>query len=76
MSNFRDCKNLATLKHQNIVKLVGFCNETEKVIGESNGKFIIAENMHKALCYEYLCNGPLQKYISGNVPFPSYYLLV
>jgi hypothetical protein len=72
---YRDCKNLATFKHQNIVNLVGFCIETEEVIAESNGKVIGAVNMYTALCYEYLCNGPLQRYISGNAPIPSYYLV-
>uniref|UniRef100_A0A453MVM6 Protein kinase domain-containing protein n=2 Tax=Aegilops tauschii subsp. strangulata TaxID=200361 RepID=A0A453MVM6_AEGTS len=51
--------NLATLQHQNIVRLVGYCHETRGEYIEFNGRTIFAENQHMALCFEYMCNGSL-----------------
>lgn len=62
----KEFENLRRLKHQNVVELLGFCNESEKVVAEYNGKQVIAEKMHTALCFEYVCNGNLAEYISGN----------
>ncbi|KAG2556874.1 hypothetical protein PVAP13_8NG173301 [Panicum virgatum] len=60
----RELNNLTKLKHPNIVRLVGFCDEEEKVVTDYNGKNIIATQMHRALCLEYLNNGSLQKHLS------------
>ncbi|KAF7077195.1 hypothetical protein CFC21_081772 [Triticum aestivum] len=51
--------NLATLQHQNIVRLLGYCHETRGEYIEFNGRTIFAENQHMALCFEYMCNGSL-----------------
>jgi len=60
----RELNNLTKLKHPNIVRLVGFCDEEEKVVTDYNGKNIIATKMHRALCLECLNNGSLQKHLS------------
>ncbi|RLM69342.1 Cysteine-rich receptor-like protein kinase 5 [Panicum miliaceum] len=60
----REFNNLTKLKHPNIVRLLGFCNEEEEVVTEYNGKNIIAVKMHRALCFEYLNKGNLQKHLS------------
>uniref|UniRef100_A0A453LXA8 Protein kinase domain-containing protein n=1 Tax=Aegilops tauschii subsp. strangulata TaxID=200361 RepID=A0A453LXA8_AEGTS len=57
--------NLARLKHRNIVRLVGYCNHIQEVPAMYEGKFVLAEKIHRALCLEYMSNGSLQKYISG-----------
>uniref|UniRef100_A0A452Z9P3 Protein kinase domain-containing protein n=1 Tax=Aegilops tauschii subsp. strangulata TaxID=200361 RepID=A0A452Z9P3_AEGTS len=62
----KEFENLRRLKHQNVVELLGFCNESEKVVAEYNGKQVIAEKMHTALCFEYVCNGSLAEYISDD----------
>ncbi|XP_044450722.1 uncharacterized protein [Triticum aestivum] len=62
----KEFENLRRLKHQNVVELLGFCNESEKVVAEYNGKQVIAEKMHTALCFEYVCNGNLAEYISDD----------
>uniref|UniRef100_A0ACD5V1B2 Uncharacterized protein n=1 Tax=Avena sativa TaxID=4498 RepID=A0ACD5V1B2_AVESA len=51
--------NLASLQHENIVRLVGYCHETRGEYVEYNGRTIFAENQHMALCFEYMCNGSL-----------------
>jgi len=62
----KEFENLRRLKHQNVVQLVGFCNEIEEVLVEHNGNQVVADKMHTALCFEYVCNGSLAKHISGN----------
>jgi coatomer subunit beta' len=62
----KEFDNLKRLKHENVVELVGFCNESERVVAEYNGKQVIAEEVHTALCFEYVRNGSLAKYMSGN----------
>jgi coatomer subunit beta' len=62
----KEFENLKRLKHQNVVELVGFCNEAEKVIVEHKGKQVVADKMHTALCFEFVCNGSLANHISGN----------
>jgi len=62
----KEFDNLRRLKHQNVVQLVGFCNESSKVVAQYNGKQVIAEEIHTALCLEYVHNGSLSKYISAD----------
>ena len=53
-------QNIAKLDHQNIVQLVGYCKESEPVV------MVAAEKLHVALCFEYVNNGSLGNYISGD----------
>ncbi|CAN6237782.1 unnamed protein product [Urochloa humidicola] len=59
----KEFNNLTRLRHQNIVKLVGFCNEAEDVPTNHEGKIIVAQMMHRALCFEYIRNGSLEKHL-------------
>ncbi|XP_062224699.1 cysteine-rich receptor-like protein kinase 29 [Phragmites australis] len=56
--------NLVGIKHQNVVQLVGFCAETKKELWSMGGKNILADVPTRLLCFEYLCKGSLDKYIS------------
>ncbi|CAL4994058.1 unnamed protein product [Urochloa decumbens] len=60
-------QNLVKLDHQNIVQLVGYCNESENHIVEHDGRQVTAEKLHMALCFEYVDNGNLNKYISDEI---------
>ncbi|VAI94375.1 unnamed protein product [Triticum turgidum subsp. durum] len=62
----KEFNNLRGLKHQNIVKLIGFCQESEEELAEFDGKQVSATHIHRALCFEYVHNGSLNKHISGN----------
>ncbi|XP_044411356.1 uncharacterized protein [Triticum aestivum] len=62
----KEFENLRRLKHQNVVELLGFCNESEEVVVEYDGKTIVAEKMHTALCFEYVRNGSLAQHISDD----------
>jgi serine/threonine protein kinase len=57
--------NLAKLKHENIVRIYGYCYETKKTFMEHDRRKILVEEPHIALCLEYLHNGSLQDHISG-----------
>ncbi|OEL20857.1 putative disease resistance protein RGA4 [Dichanthelium oligosanthes] len=57
--------NLMKLKHNNIVQILGYCYETEQIQIEHNGRIVLAEKTYRALCFEYLHNGSLQKHLSN-----------
>uniref|UniRef100_M8C6G8 Cysteine-rich receptor-like protein kinase 38 n=1 Tax=Aegilops tauschii TaxID=37682 RepID=M8C6G8_AEGTA len=52
------------LKHPNIVELVAFCNEIVEEPAEFQGQQITAGRVRTALCFEYVHNGGLNKFIS------------
>ncbi|KAG0529451.1 hypothetical protein BDA96_05G099100 [Sorghum bicolor] len=58
-----EADNLQTLEHRNIVKLLGSCYQVEKKLVERNGRHFLSDVPEKFLCYEYLSNGSLDKYI-------------
>ncbi|CAL5017354.1 unnamed protein product [Urochloa decumbens] len=55
--------NLMKVKHDNIVKFLGYCYEIERTEIEFHGRTVLAEETHRALCFEYLHNGSLQKHL-------------
>uniref|UniRef100_A0ACD5Y918 Uncharacterized protein n=1 Tax=Avena sativa TaxID=4498 RepID=A0ACD5Y918_AVESA len=58
-----ECTNLMRVQHQNIVRLVGYCYETRRQCVEYDGKYVFAEENERALCFEYLEGGILEKYV-------------
>ena len=58
-------ENLMRLEHHNIVRLVAYCYETQHkpIIGTE--ETIFAEEITKALCFEYMQKGSLQKHLYG-----------
>ncbi|CAM0908699.1 unnamed protein product [Alopecurus aequalis] len=61
-----EVQNVMALKHENIVQLVGFCNETTKKLVQFDGKYIQADITESLLCYEYLPVGNLQDKLFGD----------
>jgi serine/threonine protein kinase len=59
----QEFQNLRRLKHQNVVKLIGFCNETENENTVFEGKQVSTNRIHLALCLEYVHNGSLRQHI-------------
>jgi len=75
----KEFNNLVSLQHKNIVRLVGYCNEIQKKYMEYNGRHIFAETMRRALCFEYMDNGSLDKYIfdeSSGHDWPTRYAII
>ncbi|KAG2561437.1 putative disease resistance protein RGA3 isoform X2 [Panicum virgatum] len=67
--NFKQLKNefynLTKLNHQNIVQVLGYCFETEQEpFILPDGSKVFVEEIHVALCLEYMHNGSLQRHLS------------
>ncbi|KAK3118962.1 hypothetical protein QOZ80_9BG0711440 [Eleusine coracana subsp. coracana] len=59
----KELENLVSLKHPNIVQFVGYCYEIRHEYIEHKGKLVLAQQIDRALCFEYLPNGSLQKHL-------------
>nr|XP_051206631.1 cysteine-rich receptor-like protein kinase 26 isoform X2 [Lolium perenne] len=60
----KEYHNIASLHHKNIVRLIGYCHETRKEFMTHNGRTVFAEKTKRMLCFEYMHNGSLDKFIS------------
>jgi len=60
---------LTEVRHQNIVQLVGYCLETKSEVMEYSGKHVVAQRRACLLCFEFLCNGSLDKHLSGMLKY-------
>ena len=49
------------LQHENVVKFVGYCHESQKKVVQNNGRYIVADIVESVLCYEYLPGGALRR---------------
>ena len=60
--------NLRKLNHQNIVQVLGYCFEPEqKPFITQDGSKVFLDEIHGALCLEYMHNGSLQRHLSGRL---------
>ncbi|CAD6221637.1 unnamed protein product [Miscanthus lutarioriparius] len=55
---------LTEVRHQNVVQLVGYCVQTKSEVMEHSGKHVMVEKRACLLCFEFLCNGSLDKHLS------------
>uniref|UniRef100_A0ACD5TYV0 Uncharacterized protein n=1 Tax=Avena sativa TaxID=4498 RepID=A0ACD5TYV0_AVESA len=60
----KEIECLMKAKHKNIVRFLGYCVDTQGRADSYEGKFIIADLRTWLLCFEYVPNGNLQKYIT------------
>jgi len=60
---------LTEVRHQNVVQLVGYCLETKSEVMEYSGKHVVAQRRACLLCFEFLCNGSLDKHLSGMLKY-------
>jgi serine/threonine protein kinase len=63
----REVNSLMNVSHKNIVRFLGFCSHTNHKAfdPEGLGEYILAEYRERILCFEYINNGSLKKYIAG-----------
>jgi hypothetical protein len=57
--------NIMALRHENVVRMVGFCHEGQKKVVLNNGRYIVADIVESLLCYEYLSQGSLKNNLFG-----------
>ncbi|KAM0928545.1 hypothetical protein ACQ4PT_002545 [Festuca glaucescens] len=59
-----EVKCLINAKHKNIVRFLGYCAETQGKMQKFEGKLVMADQRNWLLCFEYVCNGSLDKHIT------------
>jgi len=59
-----EVKCLIKAKHKNIVRFLGYCADTQGKIEDYEGMFVMADQRNWLLCFEYVCNGSLDKHIT------------
>nr|XP_051177412.1 G-type lectin S-receptor-like serine/threonine-protein kinase At1g11410 [Lolium perenne] len=59
--------NLKKLKHQNVVQLLGFCNEEEEELVEFQGRLVRAYKRHAAVCLEFMANKSLREFLDVGI---------
>ncbi|KAM3371757.1 hypothetical protein ACQJBY_018921 [Aegilops geniculata] len=60
----KEVECLVKARHKNIVRFLGYCVETQGEVADCDGKFVISDIRNWLLCFEYLPNGSLDKYIT------------
>jgi coatomer subunit beta' len=68
----REVNSLLQVNHKNIVRFLGFCSHTEHKVFENvfekgSRDYIYVEERERILCFEYINNGSLEKYITGTL---------
>jgi len=64
----KEFENLWRLRHPNVVQLLGYCYEIKReVVALGDGRFVWADNIYRALCFEYMHNGSLRKHLYGEI---------
>ncbi|CAM0908706.1 unnamed protein product [Alopecurus aequalis] len=61
----KEVHNVMTLKHENIVQILGYCSETSKKLVQFDRRYIQADINESLICYEYLPNGNLKDKLFG-----------
>lgn len=60
-----EVKCLVKAKHDNIVRFLGYCSDTQGELMEFDGSYVMAEARQRLLCFEYVPNGNLHDYLKG-----------
>jgi serine/threonine protein kinase len=66
----REVGNQMDLNHENVVRFLGLCSHTVEIPmknPEAQGRYILAEIRERLLCFEFVSNGSLDKYITGMI---------
>jgi serine/threonine protein kinase len=62
-----EVKCLIKAKHKNIVRFLGYCADTQGKMEEHEGNLVMADQRNWLLCFEYVCNGSLDRHITGRM---------
>uniref|UniRef100_A0A8R7Q9P5 non-specific serine/threonine protein kinase n=1 Tax=Triticum urartu TaxID=4572 RepID=A0A8R7Q9P5_TRIUA len=59
-----EIKCLIKAKHKNIVRFLGYCADAQGKMKEYEGNLVMAEERNWLLCFDYACNGSLDRHIT------------
>ncbi|KAM0886524.1 hypothetical protein ACQ4PT_029628 [Festuca glaucescens] len=59
-----EIQHVTGICHPNIVRLEGYCYHTDTEIASHEGRNFFVNQLYRLLCFEYLPNGSLDKYLS------------
>ncbi|GJM95334.1 hypothetical protein PR202_ga12056 [Eleusine coracana subsp. coracana] len=65
---YHEVNNMMMVQHKNIVRILGYCSDTQGHAMEINGRYVMAEVRERLLCLEYLSKGSLENHLKGNTP--------
>ncbi|TVU26829.1 hypothetical protein EJB05_29394, partial [Eragrostis curvula] len=60
----REFVSMMRVRHKNIVRLLGYCADTQGRVSNFNGKNVLVEERQRFLCFEFMPGGALDKYIN------------
>ncbi|TVU26834.1 hypothetical protein EJB05_29399, partial [Eragrostis curvula] len=63
----QEVKSMMMVKHQNIVRFLGYCSDTQGKVVPMNSKVIMAEERERLLCFEYISKGSLGKHLTDEL---------
>ena len=72
----REVKNMLRVKHENIIRFLGYCSNTHMIFIEHEGKLTGAHVLDTMLCFEFASNGNLRKHINGMIIVPEIQFLI
>jgi len=56
---------LLKVRHNNIVRFLGYCADTQGKASTYEGKFVMADVQARVLCFEFIPKGTLRDYMNG-----------
>ncbi|GJN31541.1 hypothetical protein PR202_gb19952 [Eleusine coracana subsp. coracana] len=60
----KEIECLMKARHKNIVRFLGYCADTQGLLKDFGGKPVLADVRNRALCFEYVPKGSLDKHIT------------
>jgi coatomer subunit beta' len=56
---------LMMARHKNIARFLGYCADTQGKMWNHEGRLVMADARQRLLCFEFVPNGTLRRYITG-----------
>ena len=73
---WREIECLMRVKHKNVVRFLGYCDDRQRSAETYDGKLIMADIQQRLLCFEYIPNGSLDLYLNGMTMWPLTFLFI
>lgn len=71
-----EVRKLMEIKHENIARLLGYCNENKREVVKHDRRYILTCKVKTFLWYEYVPNGSIDQYIYGKIPRLLLYIIL